>query len=124
VVKFKIEPMEHPNKIINYWKKEKLTVVLIIIFGISCNGGTVLGPIYQGKLIDSIAYGYSLYSTLKLAVIYVLVIASIQILRYFKRFYIRRFANSTSATMRFMIYNSIMHKDAAELDKEDVGNLM
>ena len=124
MVKFKIEPMEHPNKIINYWKKEKLTVVLIIIFGISCNGGTVLGPIYQGKLIDSIAYGYSLYSTLKLAVIYVLVIASIQILRYFKRFYIRRFANSTSATMRFMIYNSIMHKDAAELDKEDVGNLM
>lgn len=51
-------------------------------------------------------------------------IFTIQLLRYFKRFYIRRFANSTSATMRLMIYNNIIHKSTSELDNENTGNLM
>lgn len=122
--KLKIEPMKQPDKIINYWKKEKFVVACIIIFGLSYNISIVLGPIYQGKLIDSIAGGGSLSSVLTVAVTYLLLIGTIQILRYFKRFYIRRFANSTSATMRLMIYNNIMHKSTSELDNENTGNLM
>lgn len=124
VAKLKIEPMKNPDKIINYWKKEKFIVVCIIIFGITFNGSMILGPIFQGKLIDSIVGGSSLSSVMQLAIIYVTIILTIQILRYFKRFYIRRFANSTSAVMRLMIYNNIMHKDAEQLDKENMGNLM
>lgn len=120
----KIEPIREPDKIINYWKKEKFVVALIVIFGLSFNISTVLGPIYQGKLIDSIAHGSKLSSVLILAVTYVALIGMIQLLRYFKRFYIRRFANSTSAAMRLMIYNNIMHKSTAELDNENAGNLM
>lgn len=120
----KIEPLKEPSKIINYWKKEKFVVACIIIFGLSFNISVILGPIYQGKLIDSIVNESSLASVLTVAVIYITIIGSIQILRYFKRFYIRRFANSTSASMRLMIYNNIMNKSAAELDKEDIGNLM
>lgn len=122
--KLKIEPMKQPDKIINYWKKEKLVVALIIIFGLSFNSSIILGPIYQGKLIDSIAGGKNLSSVLALAATYIALIAVIQILRYFKRFYIRRFANSTSATMRLMIYNNIMYKSTSELDNENTGNLM
>jgi len=59
-----------------------------------------------------------------LAVTFVALIGMSQLLRYFKRFYIRRFANNTSATMRLMIYNNIMHKSTAELDNENMGNLM
>lgn len=122
--KLKVEPMKHPDKIINYWKKEKFVVGCIVIFGLSFNISTVLGPIYQGKLIDSIVRGDSLYSVIKLAAVFVGIIGTIQLLRYFKRFYIRRFANSTSAVMRLMIYNSIMHKSISELDNENAGNLM
>jgi ATP-binding cassette, subfamily B, multidrug efflux pump len=122
--KLKIEPMKQPDKIINYWKKEKFVVALIIIFGLSFNSSIILGPIFQGKLIDSIAGGDNLYSVLILAVTYVVLIGTIQILRYFKRFYIRRFANSTSATMRLMIYNNIMYKSTSELNNENTGNLM
>lgn len=122
--KLKVEPMKYPDKIINYWKKEKFVVACIVIFGLSFNISTVLGPIYQGKLIDSIVRGDSLYSVIKLAAVFVGIIGTIQLLRYFKRFYIRRFANSTSAVMRLMIYNSIMHKSISELDNENAGNLM
>lgn len=116
--------MRQPDKIINYWKNEKFVVACIIIFGLSFNVSIILGPIYQGKLIDSIAGEKSLSSVLAVAVTYLLLIGTIQLLRYFKRFYIRRFANSTSATMRLMIYNNIMHKSTLELDKENMGNLM
>lgn len=116
--------MKQPDKIINYWKKEKFVVACIIIFGLSCNSTIILGPIYQGKLIDSIAGGDNLYSVLLLSATYVALIGAIQILRYFKRFYIRRFANSTSSTMRLMIYNNIMNKSTSELDNENMGNLM
>lgn len=122
--KLKIEPMKEPDKIINYWKKEKVVVACIIIFGVSFNSATVLGPIYQGKLIDSIVNGNALSSVARLAITYVAIIGIIQLMRYFKRFYIRRFANSTSAVMRLMIYNNIMHKSTSELDKENMGNLM
>lgn len=122
--KLKIEPMKQPDKIINYWKKEKFAVACIVIFGLSFNISTILGPIYQGKLIDAIVRGERLPSVILLAVTFVALIGMIQLLRYFKRFYIRRFANSTSSTMRLMIYNNIMHKSTEELDKENTGNLM
>lgn len=124
MAKLKIEPIEQPDKIINYWKKEKIVVACITVFGLTFNGATVLGPIYQGKLIDSIVRGDSMQAVAMLTATFVGLIGMIQLMRYFKRFYIRRFANSTSATMRLMIYNNIMHKSTAELDNENTGNLM
>lgn len=50
----KIKPIKEPNRIINYWKEDKFIVACIIIFGISFNTLIVLGPIYQGKIIDSL----------------------------------------------------------------------
>ena len=124
MAKLKIEPMKQPDKIINYWKKEKFVVACIVIFGLTFNIATIIGPIYQGKLIDSIVSGNDLSSVMILAVTFVALIAVIQLMRYFKRFYIRRFANSSNATMRLMIYNNIMNKSIEELDKENIGNLM
>lgn len=43
---------------------------------------------------------------------------------FLKRFYVRRFANNTNATMRIMIYNNIMSKSINELNDENRGNLM
>lgn len=124
MAKLKIEPIDHPEKVINYWKKERAVVACIVFFGITFNGSVILGPIYQGKLIDSILRGDSLSAVIRLAATFVALILGIQVMRYFKRFYIRRFANSTSATMRLMIYNNIMNKSTAELNNENTGNLM
>lgn len=120
----KIEPMEKPDRMLSYWKKEKILILFITFFGIAFNGSTILGPIFQGKLIDSILRGDSLTSTMFLTASFVAIIGMIQLFRYYKRFFIRRFANSTGATMRLMIYNNIMHKSTEELESENVGNLM
>jgi ATP-binding cassette subfamily B multidrug efflux pump len=124
MAKLRINPMNEPNKIINYWKKEKLVVACIVFFGLTFNSATILGPIYQGKLIDAIIGGNSLSSVMTLSFTFIFLIAMIQLMRYFKRFYIRRFANSTSASMRLMIYNNIMHKSIEDLVEENIGNLM
>lgn len=49
-----IKPIKEPDKLINYWKKEKLIVDAIIFFVVSFNTAIVLGPIYQDKLLDSL----------------------------------------------------------------------
>ena len=120
----KIEPVRHPDQIINYWKKEKLVVAFIIIFGLGYNISAILGPIYQGKLINALLRGDKLSSVAMLAVTFMVLIAAIQLMRYLKRFYIRRFANSTSATMRLMIYNNIVNKSYVQLENENTGDLM
>ena len=48
----------------------------------------------------------------------------VQFFRYLKRYYVRQFANATTATMRFMIYNNILHKEEKELNDENMGSLM
>lgn len=119
----KVEPIKGPNKIINYWIKEKGVVAAIVFFGLTFNIAVVLGPIYQGKLLDALLSEDPYINVLQIAFIYVVLIIGIQIMRFFKRFYIRRFANSTLSTMRLMIYNNLMDRKVDALEKEDVGNL-
>lgn len=119
-----IRPIRQPDRLVNYWLQEKFTVVCIVIFGLLFNISMILGPIYQGKLIDSLVAREKPTAVARLAVTFLILIAMIQILRYFKRFYIRRFANRTGATMRLMLYNSILQKDTTQLQQENTGELM
>jgi len=77
--KLTIKPMNEPNKIINYWKKEKFVVTCIVIFELTFNITTIIGPIYQGKLIDSIIYGDTLSSVIILA----LTFGQVKLTRYY-----------------------------------------
>lgn len=122
--KIQIEPIKNPNKIKNYWLNEKKTVILLTIFGILYNIGMVARPIYQGKLIDALIEKTSFYNLVKLSLTFIFVIFMVQFFRYLKRYYVRQFANSTTATMRFMIYNNILHKKEKELNEENMGSLM
>jgi len=119
-----ITPIEHPDQMRAYWQKEPAIVFGIFFFGLAFNGAMFLSPVYQGKLIDSIVSGGSTQVILISALIFVLLVAIIQIMRYFKRFYVRKFANKTSATMRRMIYNHLLNQPVSELDNENTGNLM
>lgn len=119
-----ISPMKNPDKIKNYWLKERKTVVLLTIFGILYNVGMIARPIYQGKLIDALIEKQNLYRLSKLSLTFILVIGLVQFFRYLKRYFVRQFANRTTATMRFMIYNNLIHKSEKELHNENMGNLM
>lgn len=122
--KHAIKPLRQPDRIINYWKNDKPVAAFIIVFGLGYNIAAILGPIYQGKLIDALLRGDGLADLIRLAVFFVLMIAGIQLMRYLKRFYTRRFANQTGAVMRLMIYNSVINKSYLELQHEDIGDLM
>lgn len=119
-----IKPIKNPDKIKNYWLKERKTVILLTIFGILYNVGMVARPIYQGKLIDALIDKVSFFSLVKLSLTFILIISMVQCFRYFKRYYVRQFANRTTATMRFMLYNNILHKKEKDLNDENMGSLM
>ena len=51
-------------------------------------------------------------------------IAIVQIARYIKRFYVRRFANNVNKDMKETLYDCLVHKNRAELEEEGIGNVM
>lgn len=119
-----LTPIEGPDKMMNYWKREWRVISAVTFFGLLFNASMSLGPILQGRLIDSLVNRSSLHTIAIEGGTFIGVILLIQIMRFFKRYYVRLFSNRTSATMRMMIYNNIMHKDIIELSKEQTGDLM
>ncbi|WP_419727615.1 ABC transporter ATP-binding protein [Terrisporobacter petrolearius] len=118
------QSIKNPDKIKNYWLKEKKTVILLTIFGILYNVGMVARPIYQGKLIDALIAKISFNNLINLALIFICITFIVQFFRYYKRYYVRQFANRTTATMRFMLYNNILNKTEKELSEENMGSIM
>ena len=119
-----IKSIKNPDKIKNYWIKEKKSVILLTLFGILYDVGMVARPIYQGKLIDALIAKVNFNNLIKLSLTFIFIIGMVQFFRYLKRYYVRQFANETTATMRFMIYNNILHKEEKELNDENMGSLM
>ena len=119
-----IKAIKNPDKIKNYWIKEKKSVILLTLFGILYDVGMVARPIYQGKLIDALIAKVNFNNLIKLSLTFIFIIGIVQFFRYLKRYYVRQFANATTATMRFMIYNNILHKEEKELNDENMGSLM
>ena len=119
-----IKSIKNPDKIKNYWIKEKKSVILLTLFGILYDVGMVARPIYQGKLIDALIAKVNFNNLIKLSLTFIFIIGMVQFFRYLKRYYVRQFANATTATMRFMNYNNILHKEEKELNDENMGSLM
>ena len=119
-----IKAIKNPDKIKNYWIKEKKSVILLTLFGILYDVGMVARPIYQGKLIDALIAKVNFNNLIKLSLTFIFIIGMVQFFRDLKRYYVRQFANATTATMRFMIYNNILHKEEKELNDENMGSLM
>lgn len=122
--KYKAAPIPNADKITSYWYREKSTVAWLIITGLIYNGFMAAGPFLQGKLIDSLWENAGLSATIRLSLAFIGTILAIQCARYFKRFYVRRFSNSTSATMRLMVYNNILSRDLRTLENKSTGEIM
>ena len=69
--------------------------------------------------------GTGTFSGMRLLVCaYVAAIATVQISRYIKRFYVRRFANNVNRRMKRILYHSLVRKSRMDLAEEGEGDVM
>ena len=69
--------------------------------------------------------GTGTFSGMRLLVCaYVAAIATVQISRYIKRFYVRRFANNVNRRMKRSLYHSLVRKSRMDLAEEGEGDVM
>lgn len=117
-----------PDRILAYFQVEWKTLIWITISGLVYNLGLMAGPWSEGKMVGClmrILTGAARFSTmLRLAFFYVIVIGTVQLARYIKRFYVRRFANDVNRRMKRILYRTLVHKSRVELEKEGAGNVI
>lgn len=120
----KFKPPIKKDRIFEYIKKYKARFILTAIFGIFCNTAIVLGPIFQGKLLDSAIEGNTIKDILIAGAMFILVTLFFQIGRYFKRYFVRDTANRISGDMRIGLIESILNTDISNIEKNRTGDMM
>ena len=117
-----------PDRILAHFQVEWKTLIWITISGLVYNLGLMAGPWSEGKMVGClmrILTGAEQFSAmLRLAFFYVIVIGTVQLARYIKRFYVRRFANNVNRRMKRILYCTLVHKSRVELEKESAGNVI
>lgn len=123
-----MKPMEHPEEISFYFKSEWRNLLIVTVSGLFYNIGLLAGPLFDGKLAQclmDILNGTRRFSDMaKLVLVYVVVISAVQIGRYIKRLYVRRFANNINRSMKHILYGNLIQKNRAELEQENVGAII
>ena len=117
-----------PDKIMAYFRAEWKVLALITVSGLIYNLGLVAGPWFEGKMagcLMQILTGTERFPAMfRLTLAYVIVIGTVQLARYIKRFYVRRFANNVNRRMKRILYRTLIHKSRVELEKEGTGNVI
>lgn len=122
--KINFSPPRKARNIFSYILKYKKQFIITALTGIFFNSAIVLGPIYQGKLLDAAIEGKSTVALVKAGLAFILITASFQLARFFKRYYVRDMANRISGDMRIGILTSILGKELSVLQRSKVGELM
>ena len=116
------------DRILSYFQKEWAVLLAVTISGLIYNLGLLAGPWFEGKmtgyLVDILGGTKGFSDMLVLVICYVAAIAVVQVSRYIKRFYVRRFANNVNRRMKRMLYGSLIHKSRTELEEEGTGNVL
>ena len=118
----------HSDRVLSYFQAEWKVLLAVTVSGLIYNLGLLAGPWFEGKiaacLID-ILNGKKFFSDmLALVAAYVPAIGVVQIARYIKRFYVRRFANNVNRRMKHTLYGSLVQKSRRALSEEGAGNVM
>ncbi len=116
------------DQILYYFKAQWPVLLAVTVSGLIYNLGLLAGPWFEGRmtgcLVDILGGNAGYRDMLVLVIAYVVSIAVVQASRYFKRFYVRRFANNINKDMKETLYDSLVHKSRAELEEEGAGNVM
>ena len=109
--------MNSASNLKTYLRHEKGNLILITITGLIYNIGMVAGPWFEGQLVQTLADildgNKVLADMLILAAIYVLTILFVQVMRFFKRLYVRKFANNINKEMKENLYHTILSEDVS-----------
>lgn len=109
-----------------YLLKQKYILLFIALTGILYNLGMIAGPWFEGRLVQclvDILQNRSAKSVMiEIAFYYCITIFFVQLMRYFKRYYVREFANRLSKTLKMELFNSILFQ--GKKLQEDVGTMM
>lgn len=109
-----------------YLVNQKGILLIIALTGTLYNLGMVAGPWFEGKLVqclvDILQGTKEKNAMLQLAFYYCLIIFLVQLMRYFKRFAVREFANNLSKGLKITLFNSILFQ--GKKLEEDAGTLM
>lgn len=116
------------KNILVYFKQEKKAVIIVTITGLIYNIGLIANPYFEGRLVGIVADILNNKATyidvLKIVIAYVLIIIFVQINRYYKREYVRVFANNINKTMKETIFHNLLNTSAYKLKEEGVGNIL
>lgn len=117
-----------PDKISCYFKVELFSLILVTISGIIYNVGLIATPWFEGRLAqrlaDILGGEKEAKSMVYLVVFYLCVTLVVQIARFIKRFFVRRFANNVNRRMKGVIYSNLIRQSRVALNNEGVGELM
>lgn len=120
--------MFQPDRIRSYFKSEWKVLSAVTISGLIYNLGLLAGPWFEGRMtgcLVEILKGTGNFREMRtLVVLYVTAIAVVQISRYIKRFYVRRFANDVNRRMKEILYGSLIRKSRTSLLQEGGGDIL
>lgn len=120
--------VKQPDRLSSYFKAERGVLSAITVTGVIYNAGLLAGPWFEGKLaqclFDIFGKTKRFSDMLGLVIAYVAVIAVVQLARYAKRFYVRRFGNHINRSMKQILYGTLIHHSKAELENENIGNII
>lgn len=89
-----------PDRVLSYYKEEWKVLMVVTVSGLIYNMGLLAGPWFEGKMtgcLVNILKGTAQFSDMLVLVLaYVAAISIVQISRYIKPFYVRRFANNVT----------------------------
>ena len=116
------------DRVLSYFKVEWKVLLAVTVSGLIYNLGLLAGPWFEGRMtgcLVDILNGLGQFSDMAVLVAaYVAAIAFVQISRYIKRFYVRRFANNVNRRMKEVLYGSLVRKSRASLREEGEGTVM
>ena len=119
---------QQPDRLLTYFKAETWPLAVVTVTGLVYNIGLAFSPVLEGKLAQcllDIMGGTARWPAMVcLAAVYVGVTVLVQAARYFKRFYVRRFANNVNRSMKRVLYGNLLHTSREELERAGTGNLM
>ena len=117
-----------PNKISSYFRAEWLTLSFVTISGLIYNVGLLASPWFEGRLAQCLAdiLGGSRTAGAMAALVaaYLGVTLFVQVARFLKRFYVRRFANNINRRIKGVLYANLLRESRASLQHEGAGALM
>ncbi len=117
-----------PNRVLSYFKVEWRALLIVTVSGLIYNIGLLTVQWFEvtitGYLVEILNGTGQFSGMLMLVISFAVVTAVVQISRYVKRFYVRRFANNVNRRMKETLYGSLVKKSRASLREEGEGNIM